>query len=417
MNGTKYCKNNILNIFFKVNLSSVFVAMTLALVGLSIAFSSLYNGTLRLTWFLEGFSDFVVIMEAALDESPYLAEGASYPPLAIMILYPFAYICKDVFAMYAAQELNATDLTTKLAMTPQFWVALFLYFAISIFAICLIICKKYGFKGVDAFKVCVTVITCAPFVFTILRGNTIFFALIFLLLFLLLKDSDSKPLRELSYVCLAIAGCIKIYPLFFGVFLLKEKKLWASVRVAVYFFAIFFFSFFLFERGTLDISSFYGNLGGFMTNELRLIGLNNVSLSGLVYKILYLFVPSLTADDAIFKIASTSLTLILFAVSTFAAIYTKNKFTRSIIASATVILVPSISYFYVLVFMIIPFMEYLDEAELMEQKRARNYFIAFMFLFLAFLILPKVYLPHSLVIIAMLIAEIIRVFKTEVFKR
>ena len=67
--------------------------------------------------------------------------------------------------------------------------------------------------------------------------------MIFLLLFLLLYKSDNAILRELGYISLVLAGLIKIYPLFFGVFLLKDKKIFASARVAVYFFSIFFLSF------------------------------------------------------------------------------------------------------------------------------------------------------------------------------
>ena len=104
-----------------------------------------------------------------------------------------------------------------------------------------------------------------------MRGNTIYFALIFLLLFLLLYEHPNPIVREISYFCLVIAGLIKIYPLFFGVFLLHKKKIFPAVRIALYFFASFYLSFFLFEAGFDDFFSFTERLGSFMSNDLRLL--------------------------------------------------------------------------------------------------------------------------------------------------
>lgn len=413
MKKTIFKQNNILNIFFTFTTVGLFVAMLGIILYYIFAFASLYNGSEDFEWLLSIFSDFVEVMNFAIEESPYVVEGSSYPPLAIFILMPFALICKDVFAVYASQTLSVSELTSKLTISPQFWIALVIFFLICTVSIVLLISKKFGFKGLQFLKISAIITFGAPFVYSVMRGNTIYFALIFLLIFLLLKDSKNSALREISYVSLAVAGCLKIYPLFFGVFLLKDKKIWASIRVAVYFCLIFFFSFCLFERGLVDISEFVDNLSGFMGEDHRLLATNNLSISALVYKAVHLIVPSTTSDSVWYSVLNIGTIAITFAIATFCAVYTKNEFSRYVIAASMVILIPSISYFYVLIFICIPFMEYIKTADTMGTKRATFYLFAFFFLFATCFILAKNFIPHSLIVLTMFIIETVRIFKDE----
>lgn len=61
-----------------------------------------------------------------------------------------------------------------------------------------------------------------PMLFTIDRGNSILFAVIFSLLFFIGHDSKNKKIRYLSYISLGIAAGIKIYPFLFGLILLRK---------------------------------------------------------------------------------------------------------------------------------------------------------------------------------------------------
>ena len=152
-----------------------------------------------------------------------------------------------------------------------------------------------------------------------------------------------------------------------------------------------------------------------MTNELRLLGRNNLSISALLFKILWIFNPAITAENTLFSILNIALLAVIFLVSTVAAIGTKNDFTRMVICSSIVILIPSISYFYVLIFTVLPFLEYTKEADKMPAKKAILYFASFLFLFVTFFVLPKNFIVHSLVVIMFLFVEIIGVFKNEIF--
>lgn len=401
----------IFNNFFAVITISTFVAMLCVILYYVFAYASLYKGSSDFDWLLGIFSDFVVIMNFSLEESPYVVGDSSYPPIAIAILYPFALICKDIFAVYRHSELTADELTAELTLYPQFWIAILLFFTICSIAIVLLTSRLFGIVGKDKLKLGVIILLSSPFVYAVMRGNTIYFALIFLVLFLVMKDSKNPFVRELALVFLALAGAIKIYPLFFGVFLLKDKKIFASIRVAFYFAMIFGLSFFLFRSDLDNFSPFLDRLGGFMSNELRLLGANNLSISALIYKFLHLFIPKLSSDSIIFSILNLSVLIIVFALSTFSTIVTKNDFSRYAICFAIVVLIPTISYFYVIIFAILPFLEYIRSYSSISIWKRIFYFFAFLFLFVTAFLLAKNFIFHSLIILAILAIEISSVIK------
>ena len=401
----------IFNAFFAAMAVSTFVALVVMILYYGYAYAALYNGSNDFDWLLGIFSDFVVIMNFSLEDSPYVVGDSSYPPIAIAILYPFALICKDIFAVYRFSELTADELTAEIIMYPQFWIAIVLFFTICSLLIILLATKLFGLVGIDRLKLGVIILLSAPFVYTIMRGNTIYFALIFLLAFLVLKDSKNPVLREIAYFCLALSGSIKIYPLFFGVFLLKDKKIFASFRVGVYFASIFALSFFVFRNSLNDVTPFFNNLGGFMSDELRLIATNNLSISAQLYKLLHLFIPRLSPESPVFSVINLAALLIVFAIGTYAAVATKSNLSRYAICFAVVILIPSISYFYVIIFALLPFLEYIRTYNTLGLGKRIFYFLAFMFLFITPFVIAKDFTLHSFTIIAIFIVEVVSVIR------
>lgn len=409
-------QNKILNIFFYTVLGGTFLSMLGVILYYVYAYAALHSGNHGFDWLLGIFSDFVYIMNVSLEESPYLVEDSSYPPIAIAILYPFALICKGIFAKYANQVLTVDELTSRVILHAEFWVAMVLFFVVCSAIIILLVIRQYRLPPVAALKIGIITVASAPFIYAVMRGNTIYFALIFLLLFLLLCKNDNPVLRELGYICLVIAGLIKIYPLFFGVFLLCDKKIWTSIRIGIYTFALFFLSFFLFEGGIGDLMPFVENLGEFASNALRLIEGNNLSVTSVLYRIFSMFSAS-AADSRAFEIINLVLLVVVFAVSTVCAVYTRSDLSRHAIAAAIVILIPSVSYFYVLIFALLPFMEFLKNYDSLEAGRRRLYTVLFLVIFFSPLILSKNFILQSLAVMVMLASECIRVIKKEIFTR
>ena len=408
-------QNRVLNRYTYTIVSTTMVCMLGIMLFYVFALASMYHNQQSgpALWLLSIFSDFVEIMNFSLEETPHISAGSSYPPIAIIILYPFAYICKDVFAQYAHEAMDIDTLTSLVVRHVEFWIAIVLFFVVCISAIVILASKIGKFKPIPSLKLSLIICCSSPFVYAIMRGNTIYFALIFVLLFLLFYNSDKPWLREIAYISLAIAGAIKIYPLFFGVFLLRNKKFFPVVRVAVYFLLLFFISFKFFPEQQGAMGSFSENLQGFMFDPERLSCFRNLSITAMLYKLVALFSPVATESLA-FAIVNIVILATTFALSVITALYTRSNFSRLVICFTIIILIPSVTYFYVLVFAIIPFIEYLRSYDSLDRTTQRLYGFMFMFLLLTPVLLPLIYLPHALIVLFMAVLEILRVFKQEI---
>lgn len=402
-------QNKLLNIFFGTVIVGTFLAMLGAVLYYVYAYAALSSGSHAFDWLLGVFSDFVYIMNVSIEESPYIVEDSSYPPLAIFMLYPFALICRGVFAKYASKVLTVDELTAEMVLHTEFWVAIILFVFICTVAIVLSVTKLFRLEPIASLKMAVITMLSAPFVFAVMRGNTIYFALIFVVLFLVLSRSENPVVREIGYLFLVLAGLIKIYPLFFGVFLLNKKKIWASVRIGIYTVVFFFLSFLLFG-GSEDLLPFLNNLSGFASSGVRLEASNNLSITSLLHRAVGIFSPEAAQTDA-FTVINIVILLLVFVAATIPAILTKNDFSRYAIVSAIIILIPSISYFYVLIFTLLPFAEFIRGYDGMTGKKRGFYITVFLLLFLMLLQIPQNYTLHSLAVIAMLVTECVSVAK------
>lgn len=408
-------QNRVLNIFFAATVIGTFLALLGIVLYYVWAFAAQSNGSHAHDWLLGIFSDFVAITSTSLSENPYLECDSSYPPLAIALLYPFAWICKSVLAEYSGLPLTIDELTSRVVCRPQFWVSFVLFFLICTALILFAVLKKYRMDLFSSFKLATIIIMSTPFVYAIMRGNVIYFALIFLLIFLLWYDHPNPVLREVAYVFLALAGIIKIYPLFFGVFLLHRKKWFASCRVALYFMLGTFLSFFIYRAGLDNFSPFLEQLGGFMNEGERLLSGMNLSLTSMLFKIFHLVLPASVPSSA-FDYVNVALLGIVFLIATVTATYTQSDFSRTMIAAAIVVLIPSVSYFYVLIFTLIPFFEFLRNYDSYSKQKQVLYCVCFLLLFFTPMILMRYYIAHTVIVILMLVFEVCEVLKKEWFR-
>lgn len=408
-------QNKLLNILCYTVVSITVFSMLGIILYYVYAFAASSLGSNRFDWLLGIFSDFVEIMNASLKYSPYLTDATSYPPLAVAVLYPFAMICRGVFSKYWGMTgLTVDELTARVVLHPEFWIAIVLFFLISIAAIWLIVIRKYRLEPVAAFKVGLLLMFSAPCVYAIMRGNTIYFALIFSMLFLLLYDHPKAWVREIAYICLVIAGCIKIYPLFLGVFVLKKKRFFAVVRTGIYFFAVFLLSFFIFQSGFEGMTPFLSNLGDFASDGDRLLSLRNLSLSSLVFKAAYALSPTVANSDG-FSAFSLYLILFTMVVATITATLTKSDFSRLVIATGVIILIPTVSYFYVLVFTFLPLMEFIRHFDEFSKWKRSLYTMFYLFLYSCCFLLTQCFIFQAVVIIIMLVLEEIAIVHQEFF--
>lgn len=415
---TTDAQRRLIHRIFTITVAGAFVAMLGVILYYVYAFAALYNGVDNhaFDWLLGIFSDFVTIMDASLMDSPYVVGGSSYPPLAIALLYPFALICRNAFGAYAGETLTVDQLTSKIVGHFEFWVAFLLFFVVCSLAIIAILLAKYRLDTKSSLKLAITVLVSTPFVYAVMRGNTVYFALIFLLLFLLLYEHKNPVIREIGYLCLVLAGMVKIYPLFFGVYLLCKKKWFASVRIGIYFAIGSLLSFFLYQDGLGNLTPFLSQLGGFASETERLLSGKNLSISSILAKALSLFLSE-PSGTLLFTVLNYTVLGLVFLLTTVTACFTRSSLSRAVIAAAIVILFPPISYFYVIAFMIIPFMEYIRAYETLSPKKRRLYTFLFCFLFFCPMILAQQYIFHTAAIILMATLEIKEVIQNEMLKR
>ena len=120
-------------------------------------------------------------------------------------------------------------------------------------------------KGGKFEKVCFMLLftLSSPFLFMAERGNNIIIPMAFSMLFLAFYDSKNKWLKEFALISLAIAVGYKIYPVAFGVLLLRNKQYKELFRTGVYCIGTLILPFFIFYDGFNSLSMMLTNIVGF----------------------------------------------------------------------------------------------------------------------------------------------------------
>ena len=73
-----------------------------------------------------------------------------------------------------------------------------------------------------------------PVLYMIERGNILMFCLLSLMVFAFSYNSENKASREIGLIALAFAFSLKLYPVIFGWFLIKDKRFKEALRCAIY---------------------------------------------------------------------------------------------------------------------------------------------------------------------------------------
>jgi len=200
------------------------------------------------------FMDYFNVVKYTSTRDPYhytewygLSEKA-YPPLCYLILYPFSLI---------VDYKNASPIDLRNTQYGIMSMVFFLGLSVLLFSLLL-----YHFKegtGYVKTAVLLALFSSGIFLYSLERANTIFLAAALLAAFLYWYKSENPAVRELSYMALACAAGLKVYPALFGILLIKEKRWFAAGRTVVYGLAAFFLPFLFFEGGFSNIKQMMDN--------------------------------------------------------------------------------------------------------------------------------------------------------------
>lgn len=323
------------------------------------------------------FSDYFHTNDMIAENNPYIAEMSSYPPFVFMIARIFA-----LFGDYSNGYESMIDQPIALA-------GFFIFYALCYIGIIYLsahIMRSRGLsKGFTA-AACFIIAYNAPMLFNFERGNYIICAFLFSIAFYAFYDDETRILREFSYIFLAFAAGIKLYPALLAVVLLRERRICDFLRCAAYSVLIIIISFLTFEGGFSGIPQFFHWLGDF-SGSITDYGYN-YSIASFIGAIAALFGGSPWSLPPVLAAMQTSLPYILLAVCVIFSFLVDKQWKILALVSIAIIQFPNISFAYALMFMIIPLIAFFLERE----KTKRDY----IYMALMIIILSPIYLGMAL---------------------
>lgn len=358
------------DIFFRVTsalfLSSAAVFSFAVLLYLLFLAANAHMGQTVRFFYPRIFSDFTQVAYYSLRRDAYLLEGgSSYSAISLLLMFPFACIFRNALRS-ASYSADWSQPNMEILSSPCFWIAFLLYQAAAFSLLYILLRRLTEKRPANGMFLCFAF--SAGSIYALIRGNTLLFPLAFALIFLNLYDSKKALYREIGLFFFALAGAMKLYPLFFGCVLLHRKRWGAAVRGGLYFLTLYFLPLLCYEGG----SAYFGNLLVFIGGENHLADGSNISLASLLYKIFSVFfADGVPAWAEIFSVAAGGILLLFLAL---AATVTKSRFRRFVLSLCAVSLVAPVGYFYVTVFSLIPAAEYLRTYGLRTQAENKKFF-------------------------------------------
>ena len=206
---------------------------------------------------------------------------------------------------------------------------------------------------------CALIFFSSPFLHWIERGNYIIIAIIGSLFFVMYYDNPKAWLRQFALIMLALAINTKIYPVVLGLLLFKDKQYKDILYLCLY--SLLFLFVPLFWLG--GINGFLLFLRNLPTNSGTAYSLGyGYSLS--LFLTLKMIVYAFTNQE--FAVLNTVFSFISFAmlpIGAVAAYFIKSKWKTLALLCLLMILIPSISYTYILIFLAIPLAYFLNEEQ------------------------------------------------------
>ncbi len=295
----------------------------------------------------DSFMDFFNVVKYVSTRDPYhytelfgLSEKA-YPPLAYLILYPFSLL------------LDYKGITPVMAKGSQMGLmSLFFFLGVSVLVYAFLLYHYKTGSGLTKAATVFALFSSGIFLFAVERANTILLTVGFLAAFLFWYKSDSRRLREFSYIALACAAALKVYPAIFGILLLKDRRWFDSIRTAVYGAMAFFLPFFFFVGGRYNLGQLLINVG-LNTEAYRFLA-PNYRFGWLAY---YLGTATGTKDYQSW-INLGNLALILAVILSLAL---KSHWKTITLLSCAIIAAPVNSAYYCGLYIFIPIVFFLNE--------------------------------------------------------
>lgn len=177
-----------------------------------------------LTWTGETAGIYPDLFESVRDAANHYPYDwkAIYPPLIYTVLYFFSKLVPGDYVTLGGFA-DASE-------TPNGLLVGTLFLMIVTVAVCVLAAERLGLKNRGLLGLMTVLVFSPAYLFMLERGNVVILALLFLEYYTFNYESDDPVKRELALIALAFATCMKLYPVIFGVLLLRKDKLKEATR-------------------------------------------------------------------------------------------------------------------------------------------------------------------------------------------
>lgn len=346
-------KNKLILLSFLISLSIVHI---LFWISLTITKGYSFNSIIY-SYFSSSVMDFFQPLVAATHNAPYdFFEGEfniTATPFALLILKFFSGLIKgDVFNYNTSFFIHFTE-----SMIVYMMFLLFTVTAVSLIVFSL----KKGNNAIKAWFIFLLIFS-TPFIYIYEQGSTVILAVIFTYLYVLGYDNDSKIIRQLSLIALAIATGLKVFPILFIILTFRKKRIGEGFLAFVYS-AIFFFVPAFFFEGLGTLQSYLNNIGTAIEGYTTVLGTAyRVDIfSGL--DTISLCLGNGIMTYGVLKIIIWAVLVISLLICAFIS---KSAWRRVLAITLLVTSAPVFSNYSSLAFMVIPLTMFLDTDEKRE---------------------------------------------------
>ena len=202
--------------------------------------------------------DFFHSLEYVRGRHPYKLFDTLYPPLANLF-----FLCLYYIIPTSVSSNWASDFWESISYRGTYWdlrtfqgpmLMFILVLVVSAWMlVTLINCilKKMPYRQANTVALCILLSPGMMMAFE--RGNILFFVIPLCLFYVCYRNSESRFMRELALIALALAAGFKLYPAFFGVLLIKDKKYKEAIRAVIYGILTVVLPVFVFKEGLSGI--------------------------------------------------------------------------------------------------------------------------------------------------------------------
>lgn len=374
--GRQYAENSVKFIFYAITLIgfAVLIPLSIAIRGVSLE-SILYSG--RDDYFTDYFDSIYYGLNG-----PYMNYNVIYPALITVFYEAIGVILEWGHGIFS-DGFEIRDYIGGMA-------SMVVLIIISLTVIYFIIQKSRKVSKKEAILLFIVVALSYPMIFCIDRGNSMLYSVIFVALFLLFYDSDSKKLRFLSYIFLGIASSIKIYPLVFGLLVLKdglEKKDMKGTLVLIVTAAlIFLLPFFLTDGTPMDMLH---NATAFSVETPTFGHVNIIAMFE------HLLFAAHVDNFMSYRTIGSALSFVVFSIIVVSILLDKEmpKWQTVCLLAGTQVLCSSVGTAYLLLYMIIPVIFFINSN---PQNTRENIVYGILFAAILFLIPGAGEIGHAL---------------------